>query len=163
MSEPTTPRHRRGIAALGAVAMLAGPLAYLTTPSGASAPVTSRSIVQAQLTEALNISASDTSHVEITTLNVKPGTSTIWHSHARPVLVSVKQGTASVYRADGSGCTRHEKPTGTAFVENAGQVHAVRNEGSELLVLYVVFVVPQGGSLGAAEVAPAQCTFAPLS
>lgn len=153
---------RRGLALLGAMVMIAGALAYVVAPSGASAPVSARSLVQTELSDGVHISTSGPSHVEITRLSIKPGASTIWHSHGQTVIVAVKRGTAAVYRAGDTGCTREEQQAGSGFLENPAEVHAVRNEGDGPLILNVIFVVPRGSELGAAATAPVGCTFAPL-
>ena len=65
-----------------------------------------------------------------------------WHSHPGPVIVTVSQGTASFYESD---CVRHEYPAGTAFIEDAGVVHNIRNESAtEILRLANVFILPAG-------------------
>jgi quercetin dioxygenase-like cupin family protein len=65
-----------------------------------------------------------------------------WHTHPGPVILTVSEGTASFYESD---CVRHDYPKGTAFIEEAGVVHNLRNESTtENLRLANVFIVPAG-------------------
>jgi len=65
-----------------------------------------------------------------------------WHTHPGPVIVTVTEGTASSYESD---CVRHDHPVGTAFIEEAGVVHNLRNESAtENLRLANVFILPSG-------------------
>jgi quercetin dioxygenase-like cupin family protein len=65
-----------------------------------------------------------------------------WHIHPGTVIVTVTEGTASAYESD---CVRHDYPAGTAFIEEAGVVHNLRNESAtENLRLANVFILPAG-------------------
>jgi quercetin dioxygenase-like cupin family protein len=161
-------KSRRGLAVAGAILLLSGPVAYVALGSGSSAvgnqsePVSSTVLVQSALSDAVHINSDDASDVEIFRLTIKPAASTAWHSHSGSVLVSVKNGTAAVYSADGTGCTRHRYEAGGAFLEHRGQVHTIRNEGSGQLVLYAASILPKGSDPGVAETAPADCALKPL-
>jgi quercetin dioxygenase-like cupin family protein len=88
-----------------------------------------------------------------------PGGYSGWHSHPGPVLVTVKEGTATEYDAD---CVVHTYTTGTAFVEDANSVHNVRNESAnENLRLVATYIIPTGVKTRNEESAPAQCSFIP--
>jgi quercetin dioxygenase-like cupin family protein len=90
-------------------------------------------------------------------LNLRPGTNTIvaeytfgpnssngWHSHPGKTLVTVQQGTFTVYH---DNCHAHVYEAGDAFVELPSSVHVGRNETSGTVKLGVVFTnVPIGGS-----------------
>jgi quercetin dioxygenase-like cupin family protein len=162
-------RSRRALALAGAIVLLSGPMAYLALGSGSSAvgndsePVSSTVLVQSALPDAVHINSEDPSDVEIFRLTIKPAASTAWHSHTGSVLVSVKHGTAAVYSANGTGCTRHRYDAGGAFLEHRGQVHTIRNEGSRQLVLYAASILPKGSDPGVAETPPVDCAFKPLS
>jgi quercetin dioxygenase-like cupin family protein len=73
-----------------------------------------------------------------------PGGYSGWHSHPGPALVTVKAGTATFYQAHDPDCAPHAFPTGSAFVEPAGHVHTVQNEGSTDLELLVTYIIPAG-------------------
>ena len=82
-----------------------------------------------------------------------------WHSHPGPVLITVKEGTASWYDAD---CVLHTYTAGMAFIEDAGAIHNVRNESAiENLRLVTTYIIPTGVATRAEESAPPQCSFIP--
>jgi quercetin dioxygenase-like cupin family protein len=56
-----------------------------------------------------------------------PGGYSDCHTHPGPVLITVKQGTASWYDAD---CVLHTYTAGMAFIEDSGANHFVRNESA---------------------------------
>jgi quercetin dioxygenase-like cupin family protein len=88
-----------------------------------------------------------------------PGGYSGWHSHPGPVLITVKEGTASWYDAD---CVLHTYIAGTAFIEEANANHAVRNESTtENLRLINTYIIPHGVATRAEESAPPQCSFIP--
>src|SRR5260370_530155 len=62
----------------------------------------------------MDLSTKGPSDVEMFTLTVRPGGGSHWHSHRGPVLVSVTQGTLTVYSADGASCTKHTYKPGQA-------------------------------------------------
>ncbi|HKE04639.1 MAG TPA: cupin domain-containing protein, partial [Blastocatellia bacterium] len=84
-----------------------------------------------------------------------PGGYSGWHSHPGPVLITVKEGTASWYDAD---CVLHTYTAGMAFIEDAGVNHFVRNDSAtENLRLINTYIVPTGVSTRVEESAPPQC------
>jgi quercetin dioxygenase-like cupin family protein len=82
-----------------------------------------------------------------------------WHSHPGPSLVLVKSGTLTVYRGADATCTPQVVEAGSGFVDNGGDVHMVRNEGSVETVVYVVSLVPAGFARRIDEPAPGNCPF----
>ena len=88
--------------------------------------------------------------VEVT---LPPGTSTGWHFHPGPLLVSVRSGRLTRY---GSDCRSHTHQPGDLFVEPPGEdnVHNGFNDGSEPVVLLVTYVVPTGAPLRQEASAP---------
>jgi quercetin dioxygenase-like cupin family protein len=81
-----------------------------------------------------------------------PGGYSGWHSHPGPVLITVKEGTASWYDAD---CGLHTYTTGMAFIEDGGANHFVRNESAtENLRLVNTFIIPTGAPRRIDELAP---------
>lgn len=86
-----------------------------------------------------------------------PGGYSGWHSHPGPVLITVKEGTASWYDAD---CVLHTYTAGIAFIEDAGAIHNVRNESAtENLRLVNTYIVPTGVATRVDESAPPHCGF----
>jgi quercetin dioxygenase-like cupin family protein len=74
---------------------------------------------------------------------ITPGGSTGWHSHPGISFVTVKSGTATEYHGD-DPTTPNAYPAGTGFVEEAGGVHNIRNEGTTDLELVAFQLIPFG-------------------
>jgi hypothetical protein len=91
---------------------------------------------------------------------VDPGGSSGWHSHPGPVLVVVKTGTITFYRAreHGNGndgiCSSTSYPAGSAFIEMGGQLANARNEGAVTDTVYATFFVPAGAATRIDQPAP---------
>jgi quercetin dioxygenase-like cupin family protein len=88
---------------------------------------------------------------------IAPGGSFGWHSHPGPSLVTVKTGALTLYRADDPTCTPTVVQAGSGFVDNGGDVHLVRNEGSIETVVYVMSLVPRGAARRIDEPQPSNC------
>ena len=88
---------------------------------------------------------------------ISPGGSFGWHSHPGPSIVVVKSGTLTLYRGDDPTCTPTTVPAGSGFIDDGGDIHLVRNEGSVDLVTVVVSLVPAGFARRIDEPAPANC------
>ena len=104
-------------------------------------------------------------------LNIRPGTNTVvaeltfgpnsstgWHSHPGKTLVTVQQGTFTVYH---DNCHPHVYEAGDAFVELPSSVHVGRNETGGTVKIGVVFTnVPIGGSFRIDQPKPDGCDVA---
>jgi quercetin dioxygenase-like cupin family protein len=97
--------------------------------------------------------------VHILENKIAPGGTFGWHSHPGPSLVVVKSGALTLYLASDPTCSPRVVPAGSGFVDNGGDVHVVRNEGSVEAVVYVASLVPQGFARRIDEPAPATCGF----
>ena len=84
------------------------------------------------------------SDVYITHLKIAPGGHGGWHSHPGPSIITVKSGTATFYDDCDDVLTPYHYPAGTGFVEDAGCVHILVNEGDVDLEVVVVQIVPRG-------------------
>ena len=93
------------------------------------------------------------SDVYVTHLKIVPGGHGGWHSHPGPSFITVKSGTASFYD-DCDDFVRHDYPAGTGFVEDAGCVHFLSNEGTVDLEVVVMQIVPRGAARRIDEPAP---------
>jgi len=91
----------------------------------------------------VRLKAKGLSDVYVTHLKIVPGGHGGWHSHPGPSIISVKAGTATFYD-DCDDFVRHQFPAGTGFVEDAGCVHLLANEGDVDLEVIVVQIVPLG-------------------
>jgi quercetin dioxygenase-like cupin family protein len=80
----------------------------------------------------------------VTSITVDPGGSFGWHTHPGPVLVAVSKGTLAVYQEQGSHCPRSTVTAGQAFVEDGGDIHLTRNEGSDPVELNAIFLARTG-------------------
>ena len=88
-----------------------------------------------------------------------PGATFGWHSHPGPSLVIIKSGTLSVYHGDDATCTAQTYSAGMGFVDEGGDVHLVRNETAEEVVVIVTSLVPAGATRRIDEPAPGNCGF----
>lgn len=116
-----------------------------TTSTGLSGPVVLGEIDTRSETDdhEIEIKTKGLSDVYVTNIKVVPGGFSGWHSHPGPSIISVKAGTATFYQADDPE-TPNVYPAGTGFVEDAGRVHILRNEGTVDLEIYVLQIVPAG-------------------
>jgi len=99
------------------------------------------------------------SDLHVVQVTIPPGGALGWHSHLGPSFVMVKSGTATFYQGDDLTCTPHVIPTGSSLFEPAGDVHIVRNEGSEPLVNVVVQLIPTGAPRLIPQPSPGNCPF----
>ncbi len=97
--------------------------------------------------------------VHILENRIAPGGTFGWHSHPGPSIVVVKAGALTLYHGDDPSCTPHVVPAGSGFVDDGGDVHVVRNEGSVDAVVYVTSLVPKGAGRRIDEPSPGNCSF----
>ncbi len=90
---------------------------------------------------------------------IVPGGTFGWHSHPGPSLVTVKTGALTLYHGDDPDCTPEVVEAGSGFVDQGGDVHLVRNEGSVDTVVYVASLVPRGAARRIDEPSPGNCPF----
>jgi len=88
---------------------------------------------------------------------IAPGGTFGWHSHPGPSLVIVKSGALTLYKADDPTCTPEVIQAGSGFVDQGGDTHLVRNEGTIETVVYVTSLVPRGVARRIDEPHPANC------
>lgn len=92
-------------------------------------------------------------------VTIAPGGTSGWHSHSGPALVSVASGTATFYQGDDPSCSPIFVPAGTAFVEQGGDIHIARNEGTTDLVFKILYITPVGAPQRIDQPAPGNCPF----
>jgi quercetin dioxygenase-like cupin family protein len=97
--------------------------------------------------------------VHILENKIAPGGTFGWHSHPGPSIVVVKSGVLTLYEGDDPSCTPHAFAAGSGFVDDGGDVHIVRNEGSVDAVVYVTSLVPRGAARRIDEPSPGNCPF----
>ena len=97
--------------------------------------------------------------VHILENRIVPGGTFGWHSHPGPSIVVVKSGVLTLYDGDDRSCTPHAFGAGSGFVDDGGDVHVVRNEGTVDAVVYVTSLVPEGAARRIDEPSPGTCPF----
>jgi len=97
--------------------------------------------------------------VHILENRIVPGGTFGWHSHPGPSIVVVKAGALTLYHGDDPTCTPHVVAAGSGFVDDGGDVHVVRNEGTVDAVVYVTSLVPKGAPRRIDEPSPGFCSF----
>jgi hypothetical protein len=121
----------------------------------------------------VEIKTKDNTDIAVSNVVVSPGGTSGWHSHPGPVLVVVKTGTITFYRAGKHGgqngddengnngknaplCSRTDYPAGSAFVEvpAPGHVMLAKNEGSAEATVTVTYFAPPGAPLRIDQPAP---------
>jgi hypothetical protein len=114
----------------------------------------------------VEIKAQDNTDIAVSNVVVAPGGTSGWHSHPGPVLVIVKTGTITFYRAGKHGgqngddengdngknagtCSRTVYPAGSAFVEvpAPGHVMLAKNEGATETTVTATYFAPPGAAL----------------
>jgi quercetin dioxygenase-like cupin family protein len=93
------------------------------------------------------------SDVFVSDLKLAPGAHGGWHSHPGPSIIAVKSGTATFYD-ECNDFIPQSYPAGTGFVEDAGCVHLLVNEGDVDLEVIVLQLVPLGAPRRIDEPAP---------
>jgi quercetin dioxygenase-like cupin family protein len=92
-------------------------------------------------------------------ITVKPGGDFGWHTHGSAVAVVITQGTLTVYDKSIGNCAPFHVSKGASFVEPANHVHRARNDGSQTVKLYAVYLgVPKGVQPNKPAETPAGCT-----
>lgn len=128
-----------------------------TTASGSG--VTGPIFDRATFAAAATITGADERDVVVQSATFAPGGHSGWHSHPGATVIYVVSGTFSFYPA--TTCVRQQYTAGQGVVEPGGGVQLARNEGTEPLVLNVVyFDVPTAtpGAFRIDQPEPANCT-----
>ncbi|MEU1485464.1 cupin domain-containing protein [Streptomyces sp. NPDC005752] len=127
------------VAALGLL-----PAAAVATPgSGVSGTVVAQGTSEGRLGIKPPKGRTDVTFREIT---VQPGGSTGWHTHSGQLIAVVKSGTLTRTLDD---CSVEVTSAGTSFIEPSGtrHRHIGRNLGTEPVVLWVTYLLPEGSAL----------------
>ena len=74
-----------------------------------------------------------------------PGGHSGWHAHPGPAIISVAEGTGTLYTED-SPCEGAVYAAGTGFIEKEGGVHILRNEGTTNLRIIIQWIIPKGAA-----------------
>jgi len=107
----------------------------------------------------VDIKAKDDTDILVTNLVVASGGHSGWHSHPGPVLVVVKTGAVTHYDGNDPTCTGKLHSAGTVFIEQGGEVHIARNEGTVEATMVATSFLPAGGPGRIDAAAPGNCAF----
>jgi quercetin dioxygenase-like cupin family protein len=98
------------------------------------------------------------SDLYVTKHTFQPGTHTGWHTHPGPSLITVVAGELTVYESDSPDCTPIVYHAGESFTDlGCGDIHLVRNEGTETAMDVAVQIVPAGAARRIDADQPASC------
>jgi hypothetical protein len=75
---------------------------------------------------------------------LQPGGTTGWHTHPGPTFVAFTQGDGTVYHVTGSTCTPMKVAAGSGFTQMPTERHVLRNDGSQPIVVYTLYLLPHG-------------------
>jgi len=104
---------------------------------------------------------SDVDQIVMIKFTVAPGGHFGWHQHGGPLWVVVASGTLGYYGADDPTCTPVIFGPGSAFMDPGSVTHTARNEGADDVVIYVTFMLPEGGLPRIDVDHPGVCDFLP--
>jgi mannose-6-phosphate isomerase-like protein (cupin superfamily) len=96
-------------------------------------------------------------------LTIAPGGRTGWHTHPGPVFVAVAQGEGRLYHGV-AGCPSYNYGAGSGFFQPTTEVHNLWNEGSQPLVVWSLYALPNGTPNAAVRTdqpQPASCPHIP--
>jgi quercetin dioxygenase-like cupin family protein len=156
----TTRKIRFGLTLAGVFAAMTASVAWATPPVG----FTATNIVGPSLVDEIQTKSESDDHilirskflsdVYVTHITITPGGHGGWHSHPGPSFITVKSGEATFYDDCDDPIVARLYPAGTGFVEDAGCVHLLANEGTMDLEVVVVQIVPFGEPRRIDEPAP---------
>ena len=107
----------------------------------------------------VELKSHDNTDIAVANITVVPGGTSGWHSHPGPVLVVVKTGALTFYRADDPTCYPTLRSAGTSFIEEGGVVHIARNEGTVDATTVATYFLPASAPPRIDEAAPGNCAF----
>jgi mannose-6-phosphate isomerase-like protein (cupin superfamily) len=93
---------------------------------------------------------------------VEPGGHGGWHTHPGPAILTVSEGTLTMYDGDDPSCTPQDFPAGTGSIEaeDDRHIHMLRNETEGVVAVTIVtFLVPVGAPLRIDLPDPGNCPF----
>jgi quercetin dioxygenase-like cupin family protein len=106
----------------------------------------------------VELKSHDETDVAVANIGIEAGGSSGWHSHPGPVLVVVKSGTITFYRADNPNCAADVYGPGSSFTEQGGLVANATNQGMEPVVGVATFLAPPGAALRIDAAKPDNCS-----
>jgi quercetin dioxygenase-like cupin family protein len=140
-------------------------LAGATPASGVSGTVLANSTVPNPIRTRLDVGSEDMNtdlevrNVQIAKFTTEPGGQFGWHQHSGPIWVVITSGTLNLYSGDDPDCRPTAFAAGAAFLDPGNHTHIARNESSEPVELYAIYMLPEGGAPRLDVEAPGNCSF----
>jgi len=106
----------------------------------------------------VELKSHDNTDIAVANISIAAAGSSGWHYHPGPVLVVVKTGAITFYRADDPNCAGTRYPAGTSFTEEGGAVGNARNEGEVEATSVATFFAPPGSALRFDAAKPDNCS-----
>jgi mannose-6-phosphate isomerase-like protein (cupin superfamily) len=117
-----------------------------------------RTDINAQWEVALHTTGKTDVITQVATL--APGGYSGWHTHPGPQILTVTQGTATLYHGDDPTCTGEVIQAGQTHVDDGSVVRNFRNEGTTNVTVYNTYFVPHGSPQRIdVSPAPGNCPF----
>ena len=91
----------------------------------------------------VELKVSDSADVRASSGTIQPGGYNGWHSHPGLGVVVVTAGTLTLFDTN---CMPMVQPAGTAFIEQAENVHIARNLGTVPAQFIATFIIPRGAA-----------------
>jgi hypothetical protein len=105
----------------------------------------------------VELKSHDNTDIAVANIGITPRGFSGWHSHPGPVLVVVKSGTITFYRADNPNCAADVYGPGSSFTEQGGLLANATNKGSVDVVAVATFFAPPGAALKIDAPKPDNC------
>lgn len=149
--------NKRNISVLVVAGLVIISLLLLAMPTAASPPsgVTGEPIASGALKDVIRAkfkegeggfgAGTDVKNIIMAKYTVDPGGTFGWHQHAGPVWAVVYSGALSIYDANDPTCTPQVYEAGDGFLDPGNRFHIGTNETNEPAVVYVTFMLPEGG------------------
>ena len=98
----------------------------------------------ASLDKAITCNAANPCDTAFQQGTLQPGGTTGWHTHPGPTFVAFAQGDGTVYHVSGSGCPGMKIGAGSGFTQMPTEKHVLRNDGPQPIIVYTLYLLPQG-------------------
>lgn len=134
----------------------AGPPVTFPIAQGADFTLMSKATTE----DAMKVRFSGPSTIEFVQFTIAPKGTSGLEAHGGTAVVNVNEGTATLRTPEGGDCASRTVEAGAGFVVPAGNVHEVRNEGSEPLELYVTYLTASDADAAAPGAGPCEAATA---
>jgi hypothetical protein len=126
-----------------------------SSPSGVTAKVLNRSVINRPLTAQTNGSTD----VYVARIRLQPGaTFGGWHTHSGPLFLGVDESELTIRNAHNGQCQVAEFSAKTGAMEPPRMVHEARNEGRSPTILYALVLAPSPQPFLTPSSPPAECS-----